>query len=175
MMNRLTRELFSRSRLFVRSTLRSQPHSSLTPYSSDPPSPSAPPQSQTDVPAQAPTSGETLPTPRRRSKRRIRAPSEISTICHFPTFRRRIPSSTSPTRNSSRRPNSPHSRLAWSFATTPLYSPQTEAEAQGKEQEAGGGAPVWGRGRGGTSTRQFCRSAGGSSRSCTASRSSGGA
>jgi small subunit ribosomal protein S5 len=82
MMNRLTRELLaSRSRLFVRSTL---PNRTVLfrPYSSDPPSPPLPPQSQTDVPAQAPTSGGNRLTPRRRSKRRIRAPSQI--IHHLP-------------------------------------------------------------------------------------------
>lgn len=81
MMNRLTRESISRSRLFVRPTLRNH-IVLLRPYSSDPPSQSAPSQPQTGVPAQVLTSGETLPTPRRRTKRRIRAPSEI--IHHLP-------------------------------------------------------------------------------------------
>jgi len=81
MMDRLTRETVSRSRLFVRSTTLHNHTFLLRTYSSDPPSPSVPPQPQTGVPAQAPTSGETLPTPRRR-KRRIRAPSTI--IHHLP-------------------------------------------------------------------------------------------
>jgi len=80
-MNRLTRQSVSRSRLFVRSTLHR--HTVLLRlYSSDPPSPPAPPQSNNDVPAEAPTSRGTLLTPRRRSKRRIRAPSQI--IDHLP-------------------------------------------------------------------------------------------
>ena len=80
-MNRLTRESASRSRLFVRSTLHN--HTVLLrPYSSDAPFPPAPPQPQTNVPAQAPTSGETLLTPRRRTKRRMRAPSQI--VHHLP-------------------------------------------------------------------------------------------
>ena len=82
MMNRLTRELLaSRSRLFVRSTLHSRTVL-YRPYSSDSSSPPAPLQSQTDVPAQAPTTGGNRLTPRRRSKRRIRAPSQI--IHHLP-------------------------------------------------------------------------------------------
>lgn len=82
-MNRLTRHSVSHPRLFVRSTLRS--HAILLRlYSSDRPSPPAPTQSQADVPAKAPTTEKTLATPRRRSKRRIRAPSEISYNLPFP-------------------------------------------------------------------------------------------
>ncbi|KAI9438601.1 hypothetical protein H4582DRAFT_1949679 [Lactarius indigo] len=80
-MNRLTRQSASRSRLFVRSTLHNRTVL-LRLYSSDTPSPPAPPQPQTDVPAQAQTSGGIPPTPRRRMKRRIRAPSQI--IHHLP-------------------------------------------------------------------------------------------
>ena len=90
MMNRLTRGSVSRSRLFVRSTSHNYPFL-LRPYSSDPPSPSGPSQSQTGVPAQTPTSGGTLPTSRRRTKRRIRAPSEIIHHLPFPDLSTPIP------------------------------------------------------------------------------------
>ena len=85
-MNRLASKSTSRSRVFLRSTSRFQkPHACpllLRAYS-DAPSSSTPPQKPTEG-LPAPTDEGTLLIPRRRSKRRTRAPSEIINELPFP-------------------------------------------------------------------------------------------
>ena len=88
-MNRLTRQPLSCSRLVAKSTRRL--HNShaycllLRAYSSDVPSPGASAQTATDgAPASTPVNRGTLPVLRRRSKRRIRAPSQTISELPFP-------------------------------------------------------------------------------------------
>ena len=95
-MNRLTRQPVSCSRLLVKSTQRL--HNSharcllLRAYSSEAPPSHASGQTPTDgVPASTPVNGGTLPTPRRRSKRRTRAPSKIVNNLPFPDISEHIP------------------------------------------------------------------------------------
>ena len=132
MMNRLARGTLSRSRLFVRSTLHNRTVL-LRPYSSDPPSTPAPSQLQTDVPAQTPTSG-TLPAPRRRTRRRIRAPSKIIHHLPFPDI-----STPNPSLDLSDSKEFPPSKLS-PFASRVVVRndlPLFAAEAKdGSEQEA---------------------------------------
>lgn len=87
-MNRLTREQISCSRLLAKSSRFYRPHTHclfLRAYSSEASSPDAPAQTPTSgAPASTPVNQETLPTPRRRTKRRIRAPSGIVDDLPFP-------------------------------------------------------------------------------------------
>ncbi|KAH9074172.1 hypothetical protein EDB83DRAFT_2656763 [Lactarius deliciosus] len=130
-MNRLTRDSVSRSRLFVRSTLHN-PTLLLRLYSSDTPSPPSPPQPQTDVPAQAQTSGGTPPAPRRRVKRRIRAPSQIAHNLPFPDI-----STPNPFLDLSDSRQFPPSKLS-PFASRVVRRPKTEVgvpRRRGEEEE----------------------------------------
>ena len=88
-MNRLTRELISCSRLLAKSSRSHKSHGHcvllLRAYSSETSSPDAPAQTPTSgAPASTPVDQGTLLTPRRRNKRRTRAPSKIVNDLPFP-------------------------------------------------------------------------------------------
>lgn len=88
-MNTLTRKpIISCSRLLAKSSRFHRPHAHcllLRLYSSEPSSSDAPAQTPTSgAPASTPVNQGTHPTPRRRTKRRIRAPSQIVNDLPFP-------------------------------------------------------------------------------------------
>jgi len=114
-MNRFTREPISCSRLLAKSSRFHRPHAYcllLRTYSSEASSPDAPAQTPTSgAPASTPVNQGTLLTPRRRTKRRIRAPSEIVDDLPFPDI-----SKPNPLLDLADRREFPPSKLS-SFAT----------------------------------------------------------